>query len=354
MASAIDLSNLTLEPQEALEVSQAVFEAVYVKGPLSDYHFIAIGIQMKTQIPFYGLLPMLGKKSSGCTPNAADGLDTSEKYWDPELIDFRITHCQGDIDQLYKMWKRSRIALGTWEDVDSEMLNFITDRAIDAHKEAVLRISSFGDESALNVAGGGVITDGVDITFFTMLNGLWQQIYTGVAAGDVYRHEITENSAADYTAQADLGATAALDAMRKTYENIDPRAFEADELKFQMTRSLFNNWQALLEDKSLANSVRLEIENAKATKWMYRGITIEVRFDWDRNIRANQDNGTTYSNPHRLILTPLSNIPIGTSDEESMTSIDSFYDKKDKQWYFDGASNFDCKMLEEYMIAVAY
>ena len=353
MASLIDYSDLTLNEQEALEVSQAVFEEVYVKGPLADFHSIQTGVRMKTQIPFFGLMPMLGKISSGCTPNAAAGIDLTEKYWDPELIDFRLTHCQAEVPQLYKMWMRSAKALGTWEDMDSGQMNFIVDRAKDAHLEAIFRISSFGDESADNVSGGGNITNGVDADFFTMINGIWQQVYTGVAATTVHRYTIIENAQATYAAQLALSDTRTLDAMRDLYENIDPRAFSAGTLKFQMTRTLLNNWWALLEDKSLANAVMNMVED-KPTKMSYRGVPIEVRYDWDRQITTNFNTGTKYFLPHRLLLTPIENVPIGTSDEESMSEIDSFYDKKEKKWFYDGASMLDAKLLEEYRTATAY
>ena len=354
MASVIDYSDLTLNEQEALEVSQAVFEDVYLKGPLSNFHFIQTGVQMKTQIPFFGLMPLAGKVNNGCTPNAASGIDLTEKYWDPELIDFRLTHCQADVLQLYKMWKRSSKALGTWEDMDSGQMNFIVDRMKDALTEMIFRVSSFGDEAAALVGGGGNITAaGGDVTFWNMLDGLWDQIYTGVAATTVDRTTITENGLATYALQAALGDTVALDVFRGMYEGIDPRAFESGTLKIQCTRSLINNWWALLEDKSLANSIRSEIEQG-ATPLSYRGIPIEVRNDWDRTIRTYFDTTAATFLPHRAILTPIENIPIGTSDEESMNEIDSFYDKKDKAWIYDAASYLDCKLLEEHKIAVAY
>jgi len=355
MASLIDFSDLTLNEEEAREVSQAVFEDVYVKGPLSNFHYIQTGIKMKTQIPFFGLLPMLGKVSSGCTPNAASGLDLTEKYWDPELIDFRLTHCQGDVLQLYKMWQRAAKALDTWESMDNAQMNFIVDRAKDAHLEAILRISSFGDEAIAVVGGGGNLTAaGADTGFWNMLDGLWDQIFTGVAAETVDRTTITENGLASYALQAALGDTVALDCLRGMYEGIDPRAFQSGTLKYQVTKSLLNNWQALLEDKSLANAVLDNVEKDRTTPYSYRGIPIEVRYDWDRTIATYFDTTVVHYLPHRAILTPVENIPIGTSDEESMNAIDSFYDKKDKTWYYDGASYLDCKLLEEHKIAVAY
>ena len=354
MASVIDFSSLTLNPEEARESSQAIFERVYEKGDLGEKHLVITGIERKEQIPFYGKMGLVGKKSSGCTPNAVSGPGTSEKYWDPELVDFRLSHCQGDVPQLLKMWKRSRKALGTWEDVDNEMVAFIEDRGIDANMEAIYRITSFGDEAAANVTSGGQITDGVDTGYFSMLDGLWKQIFAGVASSDVVRYEITENGQATKSAQLTLGDTVALDAMRYLHENIDSRAHDSALLKYQITRSLWNNWWALLEDKSLANAILNDVESAGSGKMNYRGIPIVVRNDWDRNIKAYQDLSSTYYLPHRAILTTVDNIPVGTSDEESMKEIDSFYDKKDKMWYFDGATMLDCKMLEEYMIAAAY
>jgi hypothetical protein len=350
MASLIDTSDLTLNPQEALSVSEAIFEKVYAKPALADAHGIQTGIQMKTQIPFYGLLGPVGKASSGCTPNSsAEKVNLTEKYWDPALVDFRLTHCQNDINQLFKMWKKSRIANKTWEEVDNEQMAFITDRGIDATMEAILRISQFGDKTAALVANGGHITAGSDIAFLTMINGLWQQIYAGAT---IVRYTINENAETTEALQLALAADTALQAMRYMYNNIDARAFGIEGLQFQMTRTLWNNWSDYLEDKSLVFS--LDRTEQGSTKQSYRGIPILVRNDWDRNIRLWEDQGATLLYPHRAILTSKNNIPIGTSDEESMKSLDSFYDKVTKSHYLDAAFYIDAKVLEEAMIAVAY
>jgi hypothetical protein len=349
MASLIDTADLTLNPQEALVASEAVFEKVYAKPELARAHNIMTGIQMKTQIPFFGLMGLVGKVSSGCTPNASsEKVNLTQKYWDPALVDYRLTHCQGDIAQLYKMWKRSREALKTWEDVDNAQMAFITDRGVDATMEAILRISSFADKLADNVADGGYITAGVDPTFFTMINGLWQQIF----AATLVRYTIPENAEATTAAQLALASDRALNVFRYLYNNIDPRAHVSGDLTLQVTRSLWNNWNDLLEDKSLVFA--LDRAEDGSTKASYRGIPIVVRTDWDRNIAAYNNQGTTLLYPHRAILTPTGNVPIGTSDENSMKSLDSFYDKVTRQWYLDSAFYIDCVLLEEYMTAVAY
>ena len=350
MASLIDTSDLTLNEQEALTVSEAVFEKVYSKPVIESAHQVMTGIQMKTQIPFYGLMGLVGKVSSGCTPNAsAEKVNMTEKYWDPALIDFRLTHCQGDISQLFKMWKRSREAARTWDEVENAQMAFITDRGVDATMEAILRISSFGDKLADNVADGGAITAGIDPTFFTMINGIWQQI---LASATIKRYTIDENVLATEAAQMALASDRALQVFRYLYNNIDPRAHVIPGLAYQVTRSLWNNWNDFLEDKSLVFALQRAEDGS--TKASYRGIPIIVRNDWDRNIAAYEDQGATLRYPHRAILTPVANIPIGTADEGSMKSLESFYDKVTRQWYFDAAFYLDAKVLEEYLIAVAY
>ncbi len=350
MASLIDTADLTLNPQEALTVSEVVFEKVYNKPDLNAAHVVQTGVQMKTQIPFFGLLGAVGKKSVACTPNTStEKVNLTEKYWDPELIDFRLIHCQNEISSLFKLWKKAKEANKTWENIDNAQVAFITERTIDAAMEAVLRITQFGDKSAALVANGGYITAGTDLDLLNMINGLWQQIF---ASATIKRYTIPENAAATKAEQAALATDRALTILRYLYNNIDARAHKAGNLKFQVTRSLVNNWQDYLEDKSLGFT--LQVTEDGKENWRYRGIPVIVREDWDRNIATYNNLGNTFLYPHRAILTPIENIPIGTSDEGSMKSLDSFYDKVTKSHYMDVAFYLDVKVLEEYMIAVAY
>ena len=356
MASLINLAALTINEQEALLTSEAIFEKVYAKPVLTDAHIVATGIQMKTQIPFYGMFGMVGKKAAGTCDVMAEtkAIVASEKFWDPMLIAFRLTHCQEEINQLFKMWKRAQSALSTWEDMANEQVAFLADRAADATLEAIMRITSFADTAEDVIGSGGNLTAGTTIAYFTMLGGLWTQLIAGVAAGTVPRYTIPENGGASYAAQDNLAGDRALIAMRECYNNLDARAIQVGGLVYQMTRSLFQNWLDYLEDKSLAFTLERTEEGKGTDRYTYRGIPIVVRYDWDRNIRTSFDTGAKWYLPHRLLLGPISNVPIGTSDESDMSNMDMFYDKTDKKHYTDVAFYIDCKLLENYLAAVAY
>ncbi len=358
MASKIDFSSLTLNSDEARETSQLVFESTYSRPEIKDTHGVQTGVEMDRYIPILGQFGLLGKiDPAGCSVNTEAGqIPVSQKQWTPKLISFRMAHCQADVPNLLKFWKKSRIAAGTWEQVDDEMMAFISDRVIDAMIQNILRVADFADTEASPVGdgtGNQLLTAGTTKTYFNMLNGLWKQIFIDQAgAALIYRHEITENTGITKNAQLTLADNAAYAAFKAMYENIDARAFESGTLVYQVTRSLFNNWIAFLEDKSL--SFTLQRTEEGTNRYTFRGIPIVVRNDWDRIIAAYHDLGATYFLPHRAILTDINNIPIGTSDEESLTSFDSFYDKVTKQWYIDAAYKIDMKILLEYAIACAY
>ena len=354
MASEIDISGLTINEQEALSASEAVFTKALAKPELADVHNVMSGIQMKSQIPIYGRFGIVGQKSLGsCNANAETVSSVaSEKFWDPELVNFRLSHCQEQINQLFKMWKRSSNALKTWEDMDPGQEEFLIDLTVDATIESVLRITSFADESETAVGSGGNITDGVSILYFTMLDGLWKQIFTAVAAGTTTRYQITENGAATEAQQLALASDRALKVFRNLYQNIDTRAFRDGALVFQVTNSILLNWQSFLEDKSL--TFMLDRTEDGATTYSYRGIPIIVRYDWTNNLKSYFDTGTKLYLPNRAILGPITNIPVGTSDESNLNDFDMFYHRKDKKIYTDVAYYIDAKLIEDFMTAVAY
>ena len=74
----------------------------------------------------------------------------------------------------------------------------------------------------------------------------------------------------------------------------------------------------------------------------------------DRTIQAYQDNGTTYNLPHRIVLTTKANLQIGVENEAALKELDVFNDKKSKKNFIDATFLMDSKVVEDYMIQVAY
>jgi hypothetical protein len=357
MALPVDLAGLTTNPAEAADISQIVFEASFNRPELNAIHYVDTGVEMDRYIPILGNFGLIGKiDPGGCSSNTETGqIPTSEKEWTPKLISFREIVCGTDVPANFKAWKRARIANKTWEMVNDELMAFIADKTQDAIDRSIIRIAEFGDTTASPIGdatGNQLLTSGTTKTYFNMLNGMWQQIIAdGVGSQLMYRYTIAENALLNKTAQMELASDAALNVLRKLYNNIDSRANEGN-LTFQITKSLFDNWQDFIEDKSLV--FMLTQTEQGSTTWSYRGIPIVVRKDWDRIIKTYFDLGDTYYLPHRAILCDIANIPIGTSDEESLHTFSSIYDPITKKHYLDGAYKLDMKILLEYAMAVAY
>ncbi|UAB85686.1 hypothetical protein INR75_06640 [Zunongwangia sp. SCSIO 43204] len=353
----LDLQNLTMNPEEATEVSKAIFIATITGGDLSEYHEIETGVTHKRQIPFIGNLGLVGKKQTGCnrSENGAS-IPLTEKFWDPVLIGDRLAHCATDVNALLKLFKKAqRVNPDFYDRIGSEELGLIIAKVEQAMKKMNNRLVWFGDTAADNVTDSGVITDGVDVAFFNILNGLFKQIFAEVPTSAKNYVEISKNAGASYGAQA-LDPNTALGVFRAMHNAIDARFFEAIEEGAQpellVTRELYQNYWDQLEDKSLAFTLQEAREGVNAMS--YRGIPIKVRHDWDNNIRSYQDNGAKYNLPNRAILTVKENIPVGTVSEEDLGNIESWYEKKDKKNYIDFDLMLDTKHLLDYMTVAAY
>lgn len=354
MSSVVDLSGLTLNTREAESPSQAIFETVYAKPELVNAHGIQTGIIMDQQIPFFGLLGLVGEADTDCdAPTSTEQISTSEKTWTPKTIGFRLAHCQKDVDALFKIWERSMKAKDQWEQIENPMVTFLSQRVVDASLESQLRLSSFGDTAAANIASAGRITDGVNVKYFNVIDGIWKQVETGVTAETIEHVNIPENEEAAKADQVVLDDDRAYKVLKAMYEAADSRLLAQPGKVFELTRSLFVNLESYLESKTLNAGFVERTENG-ASGLSYRGIPIVVRDDWDRNIRAYMYDGTKYDNPHRALLTVKENIPIGTSDEDSMKNLEMFYDRTDRKHYIDVAYSMDAKVLQNYLVVAAY
>ena len=356
----LDISNLTLNPEEAQELSKAIFEYVLEQGDIPMHHDIQTEIQYKTQIPFIGTLGLVGKKIIGCTIDAnGNQIPLSEKFWDPELIGDRLEHCATDVDPLFKLFKKARkINPDFFDRIDSEELGVILMRLAEAMKEMLTRLTWFSDKDIDTVANGGVLKNGTDKDFFNIIDGLWKQILTiDIPANSKYRVAIDANAEANYNDQLNLPDDFAFKLFRSMWRKADARlkqlvAKNGIELHLHVTSKIAENWQDYREDKSLAFT--LDKVEGGGLRDVFRNIKVIPRYDWDSVIEGYQDNGTKYNMPHRALLTSPSNIPIGVVSQEDLENVESFYDKVTKKNYMDFALKMDVKFLEPYLAVAAY
>lgn len=349
----IKADGLTLNPREAETVSAVIFERVFNDSDLAEYHEIETGIDVETQIAFAERLGLLGKKTSGCTPNEAEGFVLTEKYWTPALEDFRLSHCQADMNGLLKLFKKSkRINPDFYDVVGSQEFGVIISAVESALLENIHRKVWFNDTTADTVDNSGVFTNGTDLGYFNSFDGLFKQIMAEVPSGESNYVAITANEGASYSAQA-LAEDAAIDIFEKMVTAADERLVDSEDSFILTTRTLADNYRATLRNKNLGSGF-LEVVEEGRPKLYFDGIEVKVRYDWDRYIKTYQDNGTAWNLPHRAVFTTKSNIPIGTLSEEDLVKLDAFYDRTLKTNIMDASYTLDAKHLESYMTVAAY
>ena len=358
----IKADGLTLNPREAETVSAVIFERVFNDSDLAEYHEIETGIDVETQIAFSSRLGLLGKQvKANCEVNEVAGFELSEKYWKPAMEDFRLSHCQSDMNGLLKLFRKAkRINPDFYDVVGSQEFGVIIAAVEAAMIENIHRKVWFNDTKAYTVDDpdpehtNGVFTSGTDVDYFNSFDGLFKQIMDDVnnVNVDLTHITITANEGATYAEQA-LEEDAAIALFEQMVTSADERLVDSDDNFILATRTLADNYRATLRNKNLGSGF-LEVVEEGRPKLYFDGIEVKVRYDWDRYIKTYQDNGTIWNLPHRAIFTTKSNIPIGTLSEEDLTKLDAFYDRTLKTNIIDGAYTLDAKHLEPYMTVAAY
>jgi len=350
MATKFDVSALTLNPQEATEVSEAVVEQVFIMSEMNAIHDVQTGIQMKEQIVFVDQLGIGGEALTNCTPAEQDALAFTQKYWDPALIAGRFSNCQNDLNKLFKLFRKAQKANPDYFDKEgSQEMAMLSVAITESIKTSVNAKIWYGDTAAAVFAGGGNFKAGTNLGLFNQFDGLWKQIF---ADANIPRITIAENSGTTYAAQA-LAADEGFNILKGMYNNADARLLGNVGAQFLVTRSIYDNYLDYLEGAQKNGGLITISEDGKQTL-SYRGIPVIIQNEFDRLQNLYQNDATVVFRPHRAVLTTPSNIPVGTLSETDLQSLESWYEKKDKANYVDYAYFLDAKFLESYMAVVAY
>ena len=87
---------------------------------------------------------------------------------------------------------------------------------------------------------------------------------------------------------------------------------------------------------------------------IYRSTPIIPMDFWDRHIQGDFDNGTTYDNPHRAVLTTKAQLALGFDSADKVQEFDAFLDKTTELYNIKGGYKMDAKTMEHYMMVAAY
>jgi len=361
MAKGFDVSALTLNPQEVSDLAAFIVEQVFNRPDMNRLHSVQTGIKMQEQIIFASQFGKTGlKATSSCTRQTSGASSTlTQKYWNPVGIEDTIVHCQKEVDALFKAYySKIQSYKDNYEISGTDSETFLAVLLTEAIARTVIRAAWFGD-TAVAAAGAGAdgLIDGANIPYYDYFEGIWEQIFTGVGAGDIQRYIIALNSQATKALQLALTADLAKDTyFEAIWALADPRLKAHPNAAFYVSNSIWENYRKSLQSKGENFTIDYTQNGFRELSWNGKPV-INMETVWDLDLYADFYDNTVqqaYYLANRIVLTVPENIPIGTLNESDLTELEMWYEKKDRTNNIAYGFSLDSKVLEEYMIVVGY
>ena len=360
--ATINVSNLTLNAQETQEFSKMIVEHTFAAPELSSLNNVIPGIKMKEQITFASQFGKMGVKADGACGRVTSNGSTilTQKFWDPANIEETIEICQADVSGLFKSYyskiqnyKQRYEIEGSDEAV---FLSLMTENAIKSTIDRAVWLADKDVAVATSGVSGLAVASSGETVHYDYFDGIWAQVFDAVGTGstDVQRYTIVENTGTTATAQG-LAAGRGKTILEGVLKNADSRLRGDAEKQFYVSRSVFDSYVDSLIAAGENSTIEYTLNGLQTVK--YKGIpVVNMETIWDANL-VDFVNNTVNNAPYlsnRAILSTPSNLPVGTLDEADFAEIETWYDQTTKKNYLAFAFNLDSKMLENYMISVAY
>lgn len=342
-----------LEPENLDSIKMAINLTAYENQDLSQFVTL-VKAEEKEPVAFIGDMETVGKSGSGCDPVYEEkGIANSQKRW--ELGDWQIPikicyeSMAGTIAE-YSMKKGTDIA-----DLDgTDIMAVYTQKLQDAIKAMRWRMVWLGDKGAQNVADGGKITAGVSTDLFDTCDGLWKRIFTICQNDGKQLTSIDANKKATPEEQRDaaLAEGYMTGLVDKMLMDVDSRILNDKDSVLVMTRSMAMALEHDLKEKYKLILPWDKVENGMNTT-VYNGIKIARCSIWDRQISSFEKGTATVNLPYRAVFTNKRQLMAG-SPENFVSTLDIFFDRKERRNYIYATGKIGTQTLEDDMIHAMY
>ena len=345
----LDLSKFTFTAEQVRDINELVYEAA-LSAPKLDYiHAIHTGIVYDKEIGFVAGGGLVGKAKQGCDPVAQDfSINTRKVVWKPKQWEIIIDECAKNLDNTAALYCRKNGVAG--DDLqDSDYQAIVVMVLSDAIKNMIYRIVWFSDTDSANVSDGGIITDGVDVEYFNLIDGFFKQMQIAITQ-DTPHVEIAANNAATKKEQK-ITPQQAHDILEEMYDKaaLEMRAADSDgdeevTMTFKVTQSIADAYRKYLSSVEHHEvTYKNLVEGVKVLE--YNGIPVIPMPIWDRMIKSYNNLGATYYKPHRAVLCETGNLAVGLVDEGEFSELDAFYDKMSRKNRLEAAGTIDAELL---------
>jgi hypothetical protein len=335
-------------------MNELVVKAVLTAPELQAFHTIQTGIKNDRQIGIIpGTLGLMGKAAQGCSPTADTLTDAAVlKTWTPKRIEVILDQCYTDIaTSMAKM--SAKLGIEVNDLTNTEYFAFILDILSRDLPKMILRHAWMGNTAAANVnaSPAGVITAGIDVSYFNVIDGFFKQLATIYTADSSRKSTVTGNSQATTALQFSTLTPAAAYADLNSVIDDAPAVLAAQPDKVLLvTRSVAQKVRRQLQSLGVAYKTELMTAGLEIGEW--DGIKMYTLPLWDEWIRAYESNGTKLNNPHRIVFTTISNLNLGIEGTSLFDNVNTFYDQKSRVNRIEVSDAFDAKIIDDGLLQV--
>lgn len=340
----LDMDKFTFVGKVIESISEMVMEDT-IQGPeLSTIHTVFPDIVTNTEVGFIGEGGMVGVKDAGCDSAIKPWkINTRKVKWEPAPWEIFLSQCYTDLKTAATVYSL-RTGVDIPDFTDTDYMNVILEVLEKSIMKFWYRMFWFGDTAAKHVGeDSGVITAGLGLEYYTILDGFWKQIITQTTANPA-QHPVTiaENAGATYAAQ-ELKSENVQGYLAKLVFSAPLQLRNLTDRFILVTQSVYDAYEQSLMSACCLESARMALINGmEALK--YKGIPVIAMPIWDELIAVGEDTGIKLNNPHRMLFTAKSVLGIGVDDISRMGDLRVWYDQKDKKVYIRSMGQADAKL----------
>jgi len=348
--------DLTFNGREIRSFAEAVIESLYEYPALNTYMTVIGNVKAKQQIGLISHLHKITRLDPGCgdgkyTPN----IPMSEKFWNPVDLKIWLNTCWKDFLATFLVYYEN--AKTQKPDLTNTAIfsQWLVDEVDNAAMEDIVRIAWFADTSV----SSGDLASGVAVEDYNQLDGLWKQIFAIAAANAAQRVTITKNAGVSKSAQQFDSTDTTNQVATGIFQNL---IFKADTRLRTRTDGFILSTLSLV-DQYYAERMKVtnipmaydRVENG-INVFKIMGVDVYAISQWDRVIQGDLVNDTTYHIPHRAIYTVKANLQVGIDGPagNDFTNWSVFFDQMTETSNIKGLYKMDTKVIEDYLLQVAY
>lgn len=352
MASIVSFSAFSFTAEQIRDINELVFDELLHAPDINFIHQMFSGIVYDKEIGFISGAGLVGQAGQGCNPTAQSwAISTRKVTWTPKEWEVFVSECAEDLKSTAAVYALNK---GTRMDdlTDTDYMAIVVKVLADAVKDFMYRLIWFNDTNAANVSNSGIITNGVSVNYFNIIDGLFKQLETAVSGG-APTVAISANAQTTKALQlAGMTDSAAFQLLSDMYYAAPVEMRGAGKMMFIVTQTIADAYQQYLIGKGIESTYKNLVEGIPALTFL--GVPVIPMPFWDKNIQAYNDLGNTYYKPHRAVLIEKANLGVGTPSEEAYGEFDIWYDKTSRKNYILIKDKLDAKLLNDKRLVYGY